>query len=176
MKKNRNSEKLFNEALNFIPGGVNSPVRSFKAVSGNPRYIKKAYGAYIEDEDDNKYIDYISSFGPLILGHANIEIKNAAKNALEYGTTYGACHKGEIEIARIISKLMPSMEMVRLTNSGTEATMSAIRLARGFTNKDKIIKFEGCYHGHADHLLVSAGSGLSTFGEPSSPGVPKGLY
>ena len=173
MKKNRNSEKLFNEALNFIPGGVNSPVRSFKAVSGNPRYIKKAYGAYIEDEDDNKYIDYISSFGPLILGHANIEIKNAAKNALEYGTTYGACHKGEIEIARIISKLMPSMEMVRLTNSGTEATMSAIRLARGFTNKDKIIKFEGCYHGHADHLLVSAGSGLSTFGEPSSPGVPK---
>ena len=102
MKKNRNSEKLFNEALNFIPGGVNSPVRSFKAVSGNPRYIKKAYGAYIEDEDDNKYIDYISSFGPLILGHANIEIKNAAKNALEYGTTYGACHKGEIEIARII--------------------------------------------------------------------------
>ena len=99
MKKNRNSEKLFNEALNFIPGGVNSPVRSFKAVSGNPRYIKKAYGAYIEDEDDNKYIDYISSFGPLILGHANIEIKNAAKNALEYGTTYGECHKGEIEIA-----------------------------------------------------------------------------
>ena len=173
MKKNQNSEILFNEALNFIPGGVNSPVRSFKAVSGNPRYIKKAYGAYIEDEDNNKYIDYISSFGPLILGHANVEIKNAAKDALENGTTYGACHKGEIKIAKLISKLMPSMEMVRLTNSGTEATMSAIRLARGFTNKDKIVKFEGCYHGHADHLLVSAGSGLSTFGEPSSPGVPK---
>ena len=173
MKKNRNSEKLFNEALNFIPGGVNSPVRSFKAISGNPRYIKKAYGAYIEDEDDNKYIDYISSFGPLILGHANIEIKNAAKNALEYGTTYGACHKGEIEIARIISKLMPSMEMIRLTNSGTEATMSAIRLARGFTNKDKIIKFEGCYHGHADSLLVKAGSGALTMGVPNSPGIPE---
>ena len=173
MKKNLNSEILFNEALNFIPGGVNSPVRSFKAVNGNPRYIKKAYGAYIEDEDNNKYIDYISSFGPLIFGHANVEIKNAAKNALEDGTTYGACHKGEIKIAKLISKLMLSMEMVRLTNSGTEATMSAIRLARGFTNKDKIIKFEGCYHGHADHLLVSAGSGLSTFGEPSSPGVPK---
>ena len=132
---------------------------------------KISFGPYIEDIDDNMYIDYISSFGPLIFGHGRKEIINAAKEALDLGTTYGACHVKEVKLAKIISELMPSMEMLRLTSSGTEATMSAIRAARGFTAKDKVIKFEGCYHGHIDHLLVSAGSGASTFGEPFSKGV-----
>ncbi len=166
------SEKLFKEASEIIPGGVNSPVRSFGAVGGKPIFIKKAMGPYLFDEDGNKYIDYVGSFGPLIFGHSNEEIINAAREAMGKGTTFGACHKDEIKLAKLITETIPSMEMVRLTNSGTEATMSCIRLARAFTRKDKIIKFQGCYHGHADYLLVKAGSGASTFGTPSSPGVP----
>ena len=166
------SEKLFKEASEIIPGGVNSPVRSFGAVGGKPVFIKKAMGPYLFDEDGNKYIDYVGSFGPLIFGHSNEEIINAAREAMGKGTTFGACHKDEIKLAKLITETIPSMEMVRLTNSGTEATMSCIRLARAFTRKDKIIKFQGCYHGHADYLLVKAGSGASTFGTPSSPGVP----
>ena len=172
MKNIKNSKNVFKQALKYMPGGVNSPVRSFSAVKEDPRFIKRSFGAYIEDIDNNIYIDYISSFGPLIFGHGKKEIIDAAKNALDFGTTYGACHMKEVKLAKIISKLMPSMEMLRLTSSGTEATMSAIRAARGFTGKDKIIKFEGCYHGHIDHLLVSAGSGASTFGEAFSKGVP----
>jgi len=166
------SEVLFELACKVIPGGVNSPVRSFKAVGGKPVYIKKAIGPYMFDEDQNKYIDYIASFGPLIFGHSNQKIIDGAFAAMKDGTTFGACHKNEVKLAQLISQTIPSMEMLRLTNSGTEATMSCIRLARGFTKRDKIIKFEGCYHGHADYLLVKAGSGLSTFGSPSSPGVP----
>ena len=164
---------MFKNARKVMPGGVNSPVRSFNAVNSTPVYIKKAKGAYLYDEDNNKYIDYINSFGPLIFGHSKKEISQAAIRAIKNGTTFGACHANEIELAELIKEKIPSMQMVRLTSSGTEATMSAIRLARGFTRKDKIIKFEGCYHGHVDHLLVKAGSGLSTFGSPSSPGVPK---
>tara|TARA_B100001029_G_scaffold15388_2_gene10314 strand:+ start:11711 stop:13012 length:1302 start_codon:yes stop_codon:yes gene_type:complete len=166
------SKKLYKEASKVIPGGVNSPVRSFGAVGGQPVFIKKALGPYLYDEDDNRYIDYIASFGPLIFGHACKEIIDVAKEAMDYSTTFGACHKNEIKLAQLISETIPSMEMLRLTNSGTEATMSCIRLARAFTKKDKIIKFEGCYHGHADYLLMEAGSGASTFGSPSSPGVP----
>jgi len=173
MKNIKNSKAVFEQAMRYMPGGVNSPVRSFSAVKEAPRFIKRSFGAYLEDIDGNIYIDYISSFGPLIFGHARDEILTAAKEALDFGTTYGACHMKEVKLAKIISKLMPSMEMLRLTSSGTEATMSAIRAARGFTEKDKIIKLEGCYHGHIDHLLVSAGSGASTFGEPFSKGVPK---
>ena len=172
MKNIKNSKNVFKQALKYMPGGVNSPVRSFSAVKEDPRFIKRSFGAYIEDIDNNVYIDYISSFGPLIFGHGKKEVIDAAKTALDFGTTYGACHMKEVKLAKIISKLMPSMEMLRLTSSGTEATMSAIRAARGFTGKDKIIKFEGCYHGHIDHLLVSAGSGASTFGEAFSKGVP----
>lgn len=166
------SKKLFQIASKIIPGGVNSPVRSFKAVGGDPIFIKSANGPYIFDEDDNKYIDYIASFGPLIFGHSKKEVIDEAFTAMQNGTTFGACHKNEIKLAQLISDTMPSMEMLRLTNSGTEATMSSVRLARAFTKRDKIIKFEGCYHGHADYLLVEGGSGLSTFGSPSSPGVP----
>ena len=172
-KKTINSKSMFKNARKVMPGGVNSPVRSFNAVNSTPVYIKKAKGAYLYDEDNNKYIDYINSFGPLIFGHSKKEISEAAIKAIKNGTTFGACHANEIELAELIKEKIPSMQMVRLTSSGTEATMSAIRLARGFTRKDKIIKFEGCYHGHVDHLLVKAGSGLSTFGSPSSPGVPK---
>ena len=164
---------MFENALDVIPGGVNSPVRSFNAVASSPIYIKRAKGAYLYDEDKNKYIDYINSFGPLIFGHSKKEISDAAIKAIDKGTTFGACHKNEIRLAELIREIIPTMEMTRLTSSGTEATMSANRLARAFTNKDKIIKFEGCYHGHVDHLLVKAGSGLTTFGSPSSPGVPK---
>ncbi|MBT3475707.1 glutamate-1-semialdehyde 2,1-aminomutase [bacterium] len=164
---------MFKNALDVIPGGVNSPVRSFNAVDSSPIYIKRGKGAYLYDEDKNKYIDYINSFGPLIFGHSKKEISNAAIKAMDKGTTFGACHKNEIKLAELIKEKMPSMEMTRLTSSGTEATMSAIRLARAYTKKDKIIKFEGCYHGHVDHLLVKAGSGLTTFGSPSSPGVPR---
>ena len=164
---------MFKAAKKVIPGGVNSPVRSFDAVGSSPVFIKKAKGSYLFDEDGNKYIDYINSFGPLIFGHSNKEISNAAIKAIDKGTTFGACHKNEVKLAELIKNKIPSMEMTRLTSSGTEATMSAIRLARAFTNKDKIIKFEGCYHGHVDDLLVQAGSGLTTFGSPSSPGIPK---
>lgn len=156
-----------------MPGGVNSPVRSFNAVSGTPVFISRAKGAYLYDEDGNKYIDYMSSWGPLILGHAAPEVVSAVKNAAGRGTSYGAPCEKEIEVAELIVKSFPSVDMVRMTSSGTEATMSGVRLARAYTKRDYIVKFEGCYHGHADYLLVQAGSGATTFGTPSSPGVPK---
>lgn len=168
-----NSKKLFQKACRFIPGGVNSPVRAFKAVGGNPLFINKAKGSKIFDVDGNAYIDYVLSWGPLILGHAHPKIVNALKKAIENGTSYGAPTALEVKLAELILKAYPSMDKVRMVNSGTEATMSAIRVARGFTGRDKIIKFEGGYHGHADCLLVKAGSGATTFGVPDSPGVPK---
>jgi glutamate-1-semialdehyde 2,1-aminomutase len=166
------SEQLFNTAKTLIPGGVNSPVRAFKAVGGIPRFIQWAKGAKLYDVDDNKYIDYVLSWGPLILGHAHPAIVEAIKKAAEKGTSYGAPTEGEIILAEMICRAYPSMELVRLVNSGTEATMSAIRVARGYTKRDVVIKFEGCYHGHADGLLVKAGSGAATFGVPDSAGVP----
>ncbi|HYA11566.1 MAG TPA: glutamate-1-semialdehyde 2,1-aminomutase [Thermodesulfovibrionales bacterium] len=169
----KNSQRLFKKAQELIPGGVNSPVRAFKAVGGNPVFIQKAKGSKIYDVDGNTFIDYVLSWGPLILGHAHPKIVNALKKATEKGTSYGAPTSLEIELAELVLKAYPSMDLVRMVNSGTEATMSAIRVARGFTGRDKIIKFEGCYHGHADGLLVKAGSGATTFGVPDSPGVPK---
>ncbi len=167
------SKKLIKKAQKLIPGGVNSPVRAFKAVGGNPLFIQKSKGSKIYDIDGNEYIDYVLSWGPLILGHACPNIVKTLKKAIEKGTSYGAPTSLEIELAELILKAYPSMDMVRMVNSGTEATMSAIRVARGFTGRDSIIKFEGCYHGHADGLLVRAGSGATTFGVPDSPGVPK---
>jgi len=166
------SYELFNEAKKFIPGGVNSPVRAFKSVGLSPLFISKAKGSKIYDVENREYIDYVGSWGPMILGHNNPAITNALKEQLEYGTSYGAPTEKEIEIAKLIIEAVPSVEKVRLVNSGTEATMSAIRIARGYTGRDKIIKFEGCYHGHVDALLVRAGSGALTFGTPDSPGVP----
>ena len=168
----KKSQRLFKKAQELIPGGVNSPVRAFKAVSGNPLFIQKAKGSKIYDVDGNEYIDYVLSWGPLILGHAHPDIVKALKKATERGTSYGAPTPLEIELAELVLKAYPSMDMVRMLNSGTEATMSAIRVARGFTGRDKVIKFEGCYHGHADGMLVRAGSGATTFGVPDSPGVP----
>jgi glutamate-1-semialdehyde 2,1-aminomutase len=167
------SHKLFKRANELIPGGVNSPVRAFRAVGGNPVFIDRAKGSKIYDVDGNAYIDYVLSWGPLILGHAHPRVVNALKKAVEKGTSYGAPTALEITLAELVLKAYPSMDKVRMVNSGTEATMSAIRAARGFTGRDKIIKFEGCYHGHADGLLVKAGSGAMTFGVPDSPGVPK---
>jgi len=167
------SKIFYKQAIELMPGGVNSPVRAFKAVGGSPLFIKKAKGSKIYDVDDNEYIDYVLSWGPMILGHSNPSVVNALKTAIENGTSYGAPTPLEIELARMIIKIYPSIEKVRMVNSGTEATMSAIRAARGFTKRDKIIKFEGCYHGHADGLLVKAGSGATTFGVPDSHGVPK---
>jgi glutamate-1-semialdehyde 2,1-aminomutase len=169
----KKSHRLFKKAQELIPGGVNSPVRAFKAVGGNPLFIQRAKGSKIYDVDGNEYIDYVLSWGPLILGHAHPDIVKALKKATERGTSYGAPTQLEIELAELVLKTYPSMDMVRMVNSGTEATMSAIRVARGFTGRDKTIKFEGCYHGHADGLLVRAGSGATTFGVPDSPGVPK---
>ncbi len=166
------SEALFARAQKTIPGGVNSPVRAFKAVGGTPRFITKADGAYIWDADDNRYIDYVQSWGPMVLGHNNAKIREAVVTAAQNGLSFGAPTEAEIIMAEKVSQLVPSMEMVRMVNSGTEATMSAIRLARGFTGRNKLVKFEGCYHGHADSLLVKAGSGALTLGVPSSPGVP----
>jgi len=166
------SEILFERAQKTIPGGVNSPVRAFKAVGGTPRFIARADGPYMFDVDGNRYIDYVNSWGPMVLGHNNAEIREAVIKASEFGLSYGAPTEAEVEMAELVSSIVPSMEMVRMVNSGTEATMSAIRLARGYTGKTKILKFEGCYHGHADSLLVKAGSGALTFGVPSSPGVP----
>lgn len=168
------SQKLYNQALQFMPGGVNSPVRAFKSVGKAPLFIEKAKGSKIYDADGNGYIDYVCSWGPNILGHAYPEVIEAVKNSCDKGLTFGACHEGEIELAKIIQKNVPSMEMLRLVNSGTEAVMSAVRAARGFTGRDKIVKFEGCYHGHSDGLLVKAGSGLLTNSIPDSSGVPKG--
>lgn len=167
------SKRLFRRAVRVIPGGVNSPVRAFKAVGGNPLFIEKAKGSKIYDADGNSYIDYVLSWGPMIIGHAHPKVVNALKTAAEKGTSYGAPTALEITLAERIISIYPSMEKIRMVNSGTEATMSAIRVARGFTGRDKIIKFEGCYHGHADGLLVKAGSGATTFGVPDSPGVPK---
>lgn len=167
------SKKLFEEAKKIIPGGVNSPVRAFKSVGGNPVFIKKGSGSKIFDVDGNEYIDYIGSWGPHIFGHNPPFIKEALLNAIEDGTSFGAPTELEVKIAKLINELVPSVEMVRMVNSGTEATMSAIRAARGFTGKDKIIKFEGCYHGHADFFLIKAGSGALTLGVPTSPGVTK---
>jgi glutamate-1-semialdehyde 2,1-aminomutase len=169
----KKSHRLFKRACELIPGGVNSPVRAFRAVGGNPIFIDRAKGSKIYDVDGNVYIDYVLSWGPLILGHAHPKVVKALKKAIENGTSYGAPTTLEIKLAELVLKAYPSMDKVRMVNSGTEATMSAIRVARGFTGRDKVIKFEGCYHGHADGLLVKAGSGATTFGIPDSPGVPK---
>jgi len=168
------SKNLFEEAKNYIPGGVNSPVRAFKSVGGTPRFISKGIGSKIYDVDGNEYIDFIGSWGPHLFGHNPSFIKEALLTAIESGTSFGAPTEIEVEMAKLICDLVPSIEMVRMVNSGTEATMSAIRAARGFTNKEKIIKFEGCYHGHGDFFLIKAGSGALTFGVPTSPGVTKG--
>ena len=169
------SEQLFSRAQKVIPGGVNSPVRAFKGVGGTPLFIEHAEAAYLYDADGKRYIDYVGSWGPMIAGHANPEIIEAVKEAAGRGLSYGAPTGIEVEMAETIRQIMPSIEMVRMVNSGTEATMSAIRLARGFTGRDNIVKFEGGYHGHGDSLLVKAGSGALTFGEPNSPGVPADL-
>lgn len=168
------SEKLYERACKFMPGGVNSPVRACRSVGVSPLFIRSAKGSKIYDEDGNEFIDYICSWGPNILGHAVPQITEAVKSACDSGLTFGACHRGEIELAELIQKHFPSMEMLRLVNSGTEAVMSAIRAARGFAGRDKIIKFEGCYHGHSDGLLAKAGSGLMTHSIPSGAGVPAG--
>ena len=166
------NEELFQRSQKLIPGGVNSPVRAFRSVGGTPRFFKRGQGAYLWDEDDQRYIDYVGSWGPMIAGHAHPEVIRAVQEAAAQGLSFGAPTARELEMAELLIKLVPSMEEVRLVSSGTEATMSAIRLARGFTGRSKIIKFEGCYHGHADSLLVKAGSGALTFGQPSSAGVP----
>ncbi len=172
MNKN---EELFARAQRTIPGGVNSPVRAFRSVGGVPRFFARGEGPYVWDADGKRYIDYVGSWGPLILGHADADVVRAVQKAAAKGLSFGAPTEAETELAELLVKLVPSMELVRLVSSGTEATMSAIRLARGFTGRDMIVKFEGCYHGHADSLLVKAGSGLLTFGNPSSAGVPADL-
>jgi len=169
------SEALFKRAIRSIPGGVNSPVRAGKAVGVDPLFISRAEGCHLWDADGKRYIDYVCSWGPMILGHGHPEIVKALEERISKGTSYGAPTELEVELAEIIVDMVPSIEMVRMVSSGTEAVMSAVRLARGFTGRDKIIKFEGCYHGHADSLLVSAGSGVATLGIPGSPGVPKDL-
>ncbi|MFC0309975.1 glutamate-1-semialdehyde 2,1-aminomutase [Gallibacterium trehalosifermentans] len=166
------SKTLFEQAQKVIPGGVNSPVRAFNGVGSTPVFIHKAQGAYLYDEEGKQYIDYVGSWGPMILGHNHYTILNAVIETAQNGLSFGAPTELEIKLAELVCKLVPSIEMVRMVNSGTEATMSAIRLARGYTKRDKIIKFEGCYHGHADSLLVKAGSGALTLGQPSSPGIP----
>ena len=173
--KKRLSKEIMERAMEVIPGGVNSPVRAFGAVGGTPPFIKRAKGSKVYDVDGNAYIDYVGSWGPMILGHAHPTVSSALKRAINRGTSYGAPTASEVDLANLIIDAFPTMDMVRLVSSGTEATMSAIRLARGFTGRDGILKFEGCYHGHSDSLLVKAGSGAATFGVPSSPGVPKGL-
>ncbi|MEX2474299.1 glutamate-1-semialdehyde 2,1-aminomutase [Marinobacter sp.] len=169
------SETLFAEAQKYIPGGVNSPVRAFRGVGGTPIFFKHAEGAYLYDEDDRRYVDYIGSWGPMILGHSNPVIKDALHAQVDLGVGYGAPTAIETEMAKKVCELVPSIELVRMVNSGTEATMSAVRLARGYTGRDKIVKFEGCYHGHVDSLLVKAGSGALTLGVPNSPGIPASL-
>src|SRR5271165_6723948 len=169
------SEELFRRACQLIPGGVNSPVRAFRSVGGNPVFIERGQGSHIFDVDGNEYIDYVGSWGPLLLGHRHPEIIEAVEDALKMGTSFGAPTEREVELAEAICDAVPSMEMVRLVNSGTEATMSAIRVARGFTGRDLTVKFEGCYHGHVDSLLVKAGSGLATLGIADTAGVPAGF-
>jgi glutamate-1-semialdehyde 2,1-aminomutase len=172
--KIKKSKKLFEEAVKLMPGGVNSPVRAFKSVGGNPLYIKKAKGSKITDVDGNTFIDYVGSWGPMILGFGNKKVNEAIAEALKNGTSFGTCSEMEVKLAKFITKLVPSVEMVRMVNSGTEAVMSAARAARGFTGRDKIIKFDGNYHGHYDSFLIKAGSGVATLGLPDSPGVTKG--
>jgi glutamate-1-semialdehyde 2,1-aminomutase len=166
---------LFQEACKYIPGGVNSPVRAFRSVGGEPIFLKKALGAYVTAADERRYIDYVGSWGPMILGHAHPQVITAVQEVAANGLSFGAPTTLETQLARRVVELMPSIELVRFVSSGTEATMSAIRLARGFTGRDTIVKFEGCYHGHSDSLLIKAGSGALTFGVPTSPGVPKAL-
>ena len=170
---NENSRHLYDLAVQHIPGGVNSPVRAFKGVGGNPLFFKAGQDAYLIDADDNRYVDYVGAFGPLILGHCHEDVVEALRNQLQQGIAFGASTEAEVQIAEKICELMPSIEKVRLVTSGTEATMSAIRVARGYTGRDAIVKFEGCYHGHVDGLLVKAGSGALTLGDPDSLGVPK---
>ena len=174
MRDTSKSQQLFEKAKQFIPGGVNSPVRAFRAVGGNPLFMKRAKGAYLYDQDDNQYLDLINSWGPMILGHANPLVEEAVKEALAGSPSFGAPTGREVQMAELICSMVPSIERVRMVNSGTEATMSAIRVARGFTGRDKIIKMDGCYHGHGDSFLIAAGSGALTFGTPDSPGVTKG--
>ncbi len=169
------SKKRYQEAISYIPGGVNSPVRAFRSVGGNPVFAKAGKGAYLTDIDGNRYIDYICSWGPLILGHSDPDVVRAIEEMVELGTSFGVPTEIEVEMAKLVSEMVPSVEMVRMVNSGTEATMSAIRLARGFTKRNKILKFEGSYHGHSDSLLIKAGSGVATLGLPDSPGVPEGI-
>ncbi|MBO6211437.1 glutamate-1-semialdehyde 2,1-aminomutase [Algoriella sp.] len=168
------SSALFKDAQEYIPGGVNSPVRAFKSVGGTPIFIKKAEGAYIYDEDGRAYVDYINSWGPMIVGHTHPEVLSATVEQMKNGFSFGTPTELETEIAKLITSVVPNIDMVRMVNSGTEACMSAIRLARGYTNRDKIVKFEGCYHGHSDSFLIKAGSGAATFGNPNSPGVTQG--
>ena len=167
------SEQLFAEAQQIIPGGVNSPVRAFRSVGGKPRFIARAKGSHLYDVDGNSYIDYVLSWGPMILGHAPATVTKAIQQAAENGTSYGAPTELEIQLATMIREALPSMEQVRLVSSGTEAVMSAVRVARAYTKRDGILKFEGCYHGHSDYLLAKAGSGLATLGIPDCPGVPE---
>lgn len=173
--KNKNSKHLFSEAQRHIPGGVNSPVRAFGAVGGTPLFFERANGAFMFDADGNRYIDYVLSWGPMLLGHGHKDVLQAIRNQLDKAMTFGTPTALEVKLANKICSIVPGMEMIRMVNSGTEATMSAIRLARGYNGRDKIIKFEGCYHGHSDSLLVKAGSGALTLGVPSSPGVPNCL-
>jgi glutamate-1-semialdehyde 2,1-aminomutase len=170
--KTKRSQQLFAEAQQYIPGGVNSPVRAFRSVGGQPLFIKRAKGSRLYDVDGNSFIDYVLSWGPMILGHAPAPIIKAINRAAAKGTSYGAPTELEVQLARMIHEALPSMEKVRLVSSGTEAVMSAIRVARAFTKRDAVLKFEGCYHGHSDYLLAKAGSGLATLGIPDSPGVP----
>ena len=170
----KRSSELFKTAKDYIPGGVNSPVRAFKSVGGNPIFASEAFGAYLYDEDGNKYIDYISSWGPMILGHAHKKVINAISETAKKGTSFGMPTSLETDLAKLALSMVSGMDKIRFVNSGTEACMSAIRLARGFTKKDKIVKFSGCYHGHSDSFLIQAGSGVVTFGTPNSPGVTQG--
>jgi glutamate-1-semialdehyde 2,1-aminomutase len=167
----RRSEELYERAVRLMPGGVNSPVRAFRSVGGNPLFMKSGAGSHLIDEDGNEYIDYCMSWGPLILGHADRDVVGAIIETAQNGTSFGTPNRFEVEIAEMVTRRFPSIERIRFVNSGTEATMSAIRLARGYTGREKIVKFDGCYHGHADHLLVAGGSGLATFGVPDSAGV-----
>lgn len=175
MRSYEKSEKAFKEAVELMPGGVNSPVRAFKSVKRNPVFMDSGKGSKIYDIDGNEYIDYVLSWGPLILGHANDQVVEAIKKVAEQGTSFGAPTLIENELAKLVKERVPSIEIIRMVSSGTEATMSAIRLARGYTGRNKIIKFEGCYHGHGDSLLIKAGSGVATLGLPDSPGVPEGV-
>jgi glutamate-1-semialdehyde 2,1-aminomutase len=172
MKNINRSKHLFEEAQRYLPGGVDSPVRAFRAVGGTPLFIKQGRGSRLYDEDGNEFIDYVGSWGPLILGHAHPRVVKAVKKAVEQGSSFGAPTELETTLAKLISGAMPSIEMVRFVNSGTEAAMSAVRLARAFTGRNKVVKFAGCYHGHSDGLLAKAGSGMATLGIPTSPGVP----